>query len=250
MWINAKEQHLLCSQITTSKPDNGASINLWLAGTIMWYWAPSRKRLKDKLGFFSLKAQSRRLRTIPCQICDHKPSLIFIYQYNQSAFLKIIQTGTWRMIITKAKCTTQITDIRSLVPEQVHQKKITKSFSYYCGLKYTHFSDVQIVKSAMYFQICIGKCGDTGSPQWSLESCLVQLTYLENGNIWTAQMHKNIHTHRPCNSIFSQKKCVSRHSSILYLEKYTKWKDWETPAVAPLTFYSLPQFLARMRRTR
>lgn len=43
---------------------------------------------------------------------------------------------------------------------------------------FTHFPDAQNVKFAVYFQICIGECGGTGTAYWSLESCL------SNSCIW------------------------------------------------------------------
>lgn len=94
LWKNAKDQHLLYSQITTSKPDNGTSINLWL---VELYGTEHLVKIDCNTDEFnSLKTWNRQLRTILCQIPDLKPSLPFTYQYKWNALTKICQTWTWR----------------------------------------------------------------------------------------------------------------------------------------------------------
>lgn len=89
------------------------------------------------------------------------------------------------MTITKAKCTTQITDVRPPLPEHIHiilvNQKSHEVVHTTVGWSYVHtLFRCRNVKFAMHFQTCTGRCGGTGTHMetyWSLESCLVQLTW-------------------------------------------------------------------------
>lgn len=102
----------------------------------------------------------------------------------------------------------------------------------------------------MYFQICIGKCGGTGSPYWSLlMSCPTHLfgkcKYLNN-----VDTHKHPYTQAMQKYFLSEEMSIEwlRHNNIrslhtalsfYFLEKYTKWKDVRIPCSSP-THFLLP----------
>lgn len=176
------------------------------------------------------------------------------------------------MTITKAKCTTQITDVRLPLPEHIHLLVNQKS---QVVLTTVGWSYVPILFRCTECEICHVFPNMHRKVWWyrnphgdilifRVMSCPTQLfgkwEYLNNVNTHK-QTHKSVHTHHA--TVFPFRRNVylvtwqCRHSNILclhvaqslFLEKYTKWRDVRStcsslPCLLPATV------LAGMRQRR